>query len=79
MEISEDRIERIAGEVLRDLMREAGAGRASSAGGGLPGVFSDMESAVAAAREAQKALVSGSLVTRRAVISAMRRAILDNL
>ncbi len=46
---------------------------------GTWGVFSEMESAVGAAREAHRDLVSGSLVMRRAVIAAMRRAVLENL
>jgi acyl-CoA reductase-like NAD-dependent aldehyde dehydrogenase len=42
-----------------------------------PGIFADVDSAVAAARAAQAALVELSLETRKAIITAIRRAVLD--
>lgn len=46
---------------------------------GVEGIFPDLDSAVNAAHKAQKALVELSLDTRRAMIAAMRAAVLSNL
>ena len=43
-----------------------------------PGLFGDIESAIAAAKIAQQELVKLTLVTRRKIIAAMRKATLDN-
>jgi acyl-CoA reductase-like NAD-dependent aldehyde dehydrogenase len=43
-----------------------------------PGLFADIETAIAAARIAQKELAKLTLVTRRKIIAAMRQATLDN-
>jgi len=43
-----------------------------------PGLFGDIESAIAAAKIAQKELVQLTLDTRRKIIDAMRKATLDN-
>jgi propionaldehyde dehydrogenase len=89
MSYDADEIRRVVAEVLeapeiQALFSSAAAGSPAegealraAAGGGL-GTFPDVDSAVAAATIAQRDLVELSLETRRTMIAAMRRAVLEN-
>jgi acyl-CoA reductase-like NAD-dependent aldehyde dehydrogenase len=74
-----DEIRQIVAEVLRSYQQAVGegAGTKSSSEGALgKGIFADVDSAVGAASEAQRVLVTLPLETRRALIEAMRRTVL---
>lgn len=73
MEIDKDRIERIVAEVLKKI-------KTLSDSSGQPlGVFPDVDSAVAAAREAHLKFLAGTLETRKRAVEEIRRVILENL
>jgi acyl-CoA reductase-like NAD-dependent aldehyde dehydrogenase len=79
----EDEIRQIVEQVLKSpdisaMLKGAGAQAAVTPGGPqLPGVFPDIDSAVAAATVAQRELVSLPLETRRRMVEAMRQAVLE--
>jgi len=75
MELNEESIRSLVEQVITSL-------RNSGGNTGLfrfSGLFSDMDSAVWAARQAQRGLVDGTLDMRRAAIRNIRRAVIDNL
>ncbi len=76
-----DDIRRVVEEILRSpeiaaLLSSGTKGESPSAARG-PGIFPDMDSAVQAAQAAQRELVRLPLDTRRAVIDAIRRTVLE--
>jgi acyl-CoA reductase-like NAD-dependent aldehyde dehydrogenase len=58
-----------------DKPASAPASQAVQAG---PGIFRDLDSAVAAAASAQKSLIAMTLVARRRIVESMREVVLDN-
>ncbi len=89
MAFDADEIRRVVTELLRSpemaALLETGAAPAAAAqasaaapaGSGGLGAFPDVGSAVAAAAQAQRELVELPLATRRAMVEAMRRAVLE--
>lgn len=95
MAIEEQQISSIVSQVLGRLQQEGVIGSQVAAPsapqpiariqppavsvGGSDGIFPDLDSAVAAAKGAQRQLVEATLDTRKQMIAAMRQIILDNL
>ncbi len=71
MELSENQIKSIVGEVMAKLQLESGVS-------GMHGVFSDMNTAIAKAREAQQTVRVMSMDQREKIISVIRRKIREN-
>jgi len=82
MEITEAKVRDLVEQVILSLDEKGlrgAAGFATAAPTSLSGVFPDIEGAIRAARSAYLELMQTSLETRRAMIAAMREAVLKNL
>ena len=71
----QDDLKKVIAEVLKDFKLEDLEESAVPSG---PGLFSDLDTAISTAREAQLKLMELGLDKRREIIAAMRRAFLDN-
>jgi propionaldehyde dehydrogenase len=85
MEITEQAVRDIVARVVRGLTEAGAAPREGAARGAAAepmigeGIFPDVESAIAAARVAFQELGARGLETRRAMIAAMRAAVMEHL
>ncbi len=75
MELNEESIRSLVEQVITGLKNSGGSTDLFR----FSGLFPDMNSAVWAARQAQRELVDGTLDMRRAAIRNIRRAVMDNL
>lgn len=79
MKLTEADLQAVVDRVMSRIGTEAPAAAAPAGVEGTDGVFDRMEDAIAAAEEAQRALVALPMSTRYEIVAAMRKAILDDV
>lgn len=83
MEINEENIRRLVGEIVRELdisgSASHAAGSTTAAGRDRAGIYADLDGALNAAAQAHLELMSMTLEKRREIVRCMRSTICDNL
>ncbi|HEB10600.1 MAG TPA: aldehyde dehydrogenase EutE [Spirochaetales bacterium] len=83
MEINEENIRRLVGEIVRELDLSgsgvSGAGSTIAAGQDRAGIYADLDGALKAAAQSHLELMNMTLEKRREIVQCMRNTICDNL